>query len=76
MEISCSKQTNQDRLPTSGTCGNYMNCPEYDSDEILERNLLIAVRNCGNIDLDGGGGGVINMDDDEIPNIDGPVRGE
>ena len=53
-----------------------MNCPEYDSDEVLEKNLLIAVRNCGNIDLDGGGGGVINMDDDEIPNIDGPVRGE
>ena len=53
-----------------------MNIQEYSTDEILEKNLLIAVRLCGNIDMDGGGGGVINMEDDAIPAGDGPVRGE
>ena len=52
-----------------------MNVPEYKTDELLEKNLLIAVRNCGNIDLDGGGG-TINLEDDRIPDIEGPVRGE
>jgi hypothetical protein len=76
MEIRTNPVTDESRLPTSGTCGNYMNVPEYTSDEILEKNLLIAVRNCGNIDLDGGGGGVFNMEDDEVPDVEGPIRGE
>ena len=50
MEIRTNQVTDEARLPTSGTCGNYMNVPEYKSDETLEKNLLIAVRNCGNID--------------------------
>ena len=53
-----------------------MNIPEYQTDDVLEKMLLIAVRNCGNIDLDGGGGGEINMEDDQIPDIRGPVHGE
>ena len=54
-----------------------MNVPEYETDEILEKNLLIAVRNCGNIDLDGDEGDNINMEDDVRPSDDGPVhRGE
>ena len=49
----------------------------HETDEILEKNLLIAVRNCGNIDLDGGEGDNINMEDDVRPSDDGPVhRGE
>ena len=67
--------TDDSRLPTAGTCGNNMNLPEYTSDEILEKNLLIAVRNCGNIDLDGGGG-AFNMEDDAVPDVEGPIRGE
>ena len=77
MDIRSSSCNDQSRLPTSGTCGNYMNVPEYETDEILEKNLLIAVRNCGNIDLDGGEGDNINMEDDVRPSDDGPVhRGE
>ena len=54
-----------------------MSMPEYTDDEVMEKNLLIAVRNCGNIDLDGGGGGTINMEDDVLPDQEGPVvRGE
>ena len=76
MSISTNQMTDESRLPTAGTCGNNMNLPEYTSDEILEKNLLIAIRNCGNIDLDGGGGGVINMEDDAIPDVEDPIRGE
>ena len=43
------------RLPTSGTCGNYVNIPNYSTEEILSNNLLIAIRLCGEIDNDGGG---------------------
>ena len=53
-----------------------MTVPEYTKDEILEKNILIAIRNCGNIDLDGGGGGTINMEDDAVPNVEEPVQGE
>ena len=53
-----------------------MTVPEYTKDEILEKNILIAIRNCGNIDLDGGGGGTINMEDDAVPNVEGPVQEE
>ena len=43
------------RLPTAGTCGNYIDIPNYSSEEILSNNLLIAIRLCGEIDNDGGG---------------------
>ena len=76
MEIRSNPADNEARLPTAGTCSNYMNVPEYSTDEILSKNLLIAVRLCGNIDNDGGGGGVINMEDDAIPDAEDLVRGE
>ena len=74
MDIRTSPATGQSKLPTAGTCGNYMNVPEYATDELLEKNLLIAVRYCGNIDTDGGGGGTINLEDDVRPADEGPVR--
>ena len=41
-------------FPTAGTCGLYMQTPHYDDKETFERNLLTAIRLCGEIDDDGG----------------------
>ena len=62
--VSCYG-TSDDRLPTAGTCGNQMSVQQYSTPELLRKMLLIAVRECGNIDADGGGGGFNN--DDEGP---------
>jgi len=35
-----------ERLPTSHTCFNHLLLPQYDTEEKLEKNLLIAVQNC------------------------------
>jgi len=38
--------TDTDRLPTSHTCFNHLLLPQYESEDTLEKNLLIAVQNC------------------------------
>ena len=50
------------RLPTAGTCGNHMSLQRYSTPELMRKMLLIAIRECGNIDADGGGG---NFDNDD-----------
>lgn len=43
------------RLPTAGTCGNYVEIPNYKTEEVMTNCILIAIRLCGEIDNDGGG---------------------
>lgn len=60
--VSCYG-SDDNRLPTAGTCGNSMSIQAYSTPEIMRKMLLLAVRECGNIDLDGGGGNFDNAED-------------
>ena len=42
-------------MPTAGTCGNYVEIPNYKTEEVMTNCILIAIRLCGEIDNDGGG---------------------
>ena len=42
----------EDAFPSGQTCGNSLEIPAYGSIEVMRSKLTIAIRMCGNIDMD------------------------
>ena len=72
MSVSINTDEGEERLPSGGTCGNYIGFPAYSTDEMMSSKLLTAIRLCGEIDNDGSGYG---SEDESEHGGDGEERG-
>jgi len=61
IEFESKHEDSDKRLPIGHTCGQYLDLPQYSTSAIMKKQLLIAIRLCGEIDDDGS---MIDSDDD------------
>lgn len=65
--VEIQSTDNEDEYPIGHTCGESVDMPSYESQEIMERQMRIAMLTCGEIDDDGDYYGSDYGSEDNIP---------